>query len=51
VALPDAKVIDLYVDEEPLYLLSAILTRYERALDMRAGVLDRALTWQTRSGK
>ena len=51
VALPDAKVIDLYVDEEPLYLPSAILTRYERALDMSAGVLDRDLTWQTRSGK
>jgi alpha,alpha-trehalose phosphorylase len=51
VALPDAKVIDLYVDEEPLYLPSAILTRYKRALDMRAGVLDRDLTWQTRSGK
>jgi alpha,alpha-trehalose phosphorylase len=51
VALPDAKVIDLYVDEEPLYLPSAILTSYERALDMRAGVLDRELRWQTRSGK
>lgn len=48
---PDAKIIKLYVDDEPLYLPSASLTSYERVLDFRAGTLDRALVWETPSGK
>ncbi len=51
VNVPDAKILRLYVDDEPLLLSVADLHEYERTLDMRAGVLSRALVWQTPSGK
>ena len=47
----DSKIIRLYVDDEPLYLPTANLLRFERALDMRTGTLDRELLWETPSGK
>ncbi|MFQ5560364.1 MAG: glycoside hydrolase family 65 protein [Nitrospinota bacterium] len=49
--VPDAKIIRLYVDDEPFFLPTANLTEYERILDMKAGTLDRILTWETPSGK
>ena len=48
---PDAKVIRLYVDDEPLELSTAELLGYERALDLRTGVLSRHVVWRTPSGK
>ncbi|MBD5786234.1 glycoside hydrolase family 65 protein [Cellulosimicrobium terreum] len=51
VNVPDAKVIRLYVDDEPLLLPVADLEDYERALDLRDGVLRRELVWRTPSGK
>ncbi len=48
---PDAKVIRLYVDDEPLELSTAELVEYERALDLRTGVLSRHVVWRTSSGK
>ena len=48
---PDAKTIKLYVDDEPLFLPTAYLREFERCLDMRAGVLERNLVWETLSGK
>ncbi|GII99744.1 alpha,alpha-trehalose phosphorylase [Sediminihabitans luteus] len=48
---PDAKVIRLYVDDEPLLLSVAELLDYERALDLRDGVLRRELLWRTPGGK
>jgi alpha,alpha-trehalose phosphorylase len=48
---PDATLLKLYVDDEPLYLPKARLTRYERTLDFRDGVLRRDLNWSTPSGK
>ena len=51
VNVPDATVIKLYVDDEPLFLPTARLHEYERVLDMRAGVLTRELTWATAGGK
>lgn len=48
---PDATVIKLYVDDEPLYLPTARLTEYERCLDFRDGVLRRDLNWSAPSGK
>jgi alpha,alpha-trehalose phosphorylase len=51
VNVPDATLLKLYVDDEPLYLPKARLTRYERALDLRDGVLRRDLNWSTPSGK
>ena len=49
--VPDAKIIKLYVDDEPLFLPTANLLHYERVLDFRAGLLERSLVWQTPSGK
>ncbi len=48
---PDAKIIRLYVDDEPLELSTADLLEYERVLDLRAGVLSRNILWRTPSGK
>lgn len=48
----DGTVIRLYVDEEPFDLSTAQgrLRSYERALDMRAGVLERRVEWETPRG-
>jgi alpha,alpha-trehalose phosphorylase len=51
VNVPDATVIRLYVDDEPLFVPTARLTRYERVLDMREGTLRRELRWSTPAGK
>ena len=51
VDLPDAKIIRLYVDDEPFFLPTATLEGFERALDMRAGTLDRELVWAHSSGQ
>ncbi|WP_425464716.1 glycoside hydrolase family 65 protein [Nocardioides dongxiaopingii] len=48
---PDAKVIRLYVDDEPLELSTADLVEYERALDFRTGILSRHVVWRTPSGR
>jgi alpha,alpha-trehalose phosphorylase len=49
--VPDATVLELLVDDEPLYLPTARLRGYARVLDMRNGVLERDLTWSTAGGK
>lgn len=51
VSVTDSKIIRLYVDDEPFYLPTANLLRFERALDMKAGTLDREILWETPSGK
>ena len=48
---PDAKVIRLYVDDEPLLLTVADLHEYERRIDFRTGVYSRDVLWQTPAGK
>lgn len=48
---PDAKVMRVYVDDEPLSLDVADVREYERVLDMREGVLRRHIRWMTPSGK
>lgn len=50
VNVPDAKIIRLYVDDEPLLLSVADLIEYNRSLDMRDGVLTRDLLWRTPAG-
>lgn len=47
----DSKIIRLYVDDEPFYLPTAKLLKFERVLDMRRGTLDREVIWQLASGK
>lgn len=51
VNVPDAKVMKLYVDDEPLLLATADLQEYDRTLDFRTGVLTRDLIWRTPAGK
>ena len=47
----DARIIKLYVDDEPFVMYKADLLEYERALNMREGTLDRTVLWETPSGK
>ena len=49
--MPDGKIIRLYVDDEPFDLESAFILRYERALDMQTGTLDRQVLWETPAGR
>ncbi|WP_244932094.1 glycosyl hydrolase family 65 protein [Nocardioides sp. W7] len=51
VNVPDAKVMKIYIDDEPLTFGTADLEFYERSLDFRDGVLRRNLVWRTPSGK
>ncbi|MGN6743984.1 MAG: glycoside hydrolase family 65 protein, partial [Amnibacterium sp.] len=48
---PDAKIMRLYVDDEPLVLDVAELLSYERTLDFADGILRRELLWLTPAGK
>ncbi|MDJ1114857.1 glycoside hydrolase family 65 protein [Microbacterium dauci] len=48
---PDAKVMRVYVDDEPLSLDIADVREYERALDFRTGTFTRHVRWMTPSGK
>ncbi|MBF4574513.1 glycoside hydrolase family 65 protein [Herbiconiux sp. VKM Ac-1786] len=51
VNVPDAKVIELYVDDEPFDVATAEILRYHRRLDFNDGVLSREIEWRTSSGK
>ena len=51
VNLTDSKIIKLYVDDEPFYLPTANLIKFNRTLDMKAGTLDREIVWEMASGK
>jgi alpha,alpha-trehalose phosphorylase len=51
VNVPDAKLLKLYVDDEPLLVPTADLDSYERVLDFRNGVLTREMIWRTPAGK
>ena len=51
VNVPDAKLLKLYVDDEPLLLPTADLDTYERAVDFRNGALTRDMIWRTPAGK
>jgi alpha,alpha-trehalose phosphorylase len=51
VNVPDAKLLKLYVDDEPLLLSSADLDSYERVVDFRTGTLTRDMIWRTPAGK
>jgi alpha,alpha-trehalose phosphorylase len=51
VNVPDAKVIRLYIDDEPLLLTVADLQKYRRTVDFKDGLLRRELVWRAPSGK
>lgn len=48
--LPDATAITLYVDDEPMLLAHGRLLDHQRRLDLRRGVLERDLEWESPSG-
>lgn len=48
---PDAKLMKVYVDDEPLLLSVDDLESYERSIDFRDGVLRRDVVWLTPAGK
>lgn len=50
VNVPDATMLKLYVDDEPLLLPVARVQDYSRVLDFRDGTLTRDLVWSTPSG-
>ena len=47
---PDGTIIELYVGDSPFDLSIGELISYRRRLDMRCGVLHRAVTWRAPSG-
>jgi alpha,alpha-trehalose phosphorylase len=47
----DSKIIKLFVDDEPFWLPSAHLLKYDRRLNMKSGTLDREILWETPTGK
>jgi alpha,alpha-trehalose phosphorylase len=51
VNVPDAKLMKLYVDDEPLLLATADIREYRRELDFKNGVSSRDLIWRTPAGK
>jgi alpha,alpha-trehalose phosphorylase len=51
VNVTDSKIIKLFVDDEPFWLPTATLLKYDRRLNMRAGTLDREILWETPAGK
>ncbi len=48
---PDAKLLKLYVDDEPLLVGEADLESYERVLDFQSGRSHREIIWRTPGGK
>ena len=48
---PDAKIMRVYVDDEPISFDESEVREYTRVLDMRTGVLERSFVWETPSGK
>ena len=51
VNVPDGKIVRLYVDDEPFTMDRANLIKYERALDMKRGIYERYVLWETPAGK
>jgi len=47
----DAKIIRLYVDDEPFEVHKARLHSFRRSVDWRTGTLDREILWETLAGK
>ena len=47
----NAKIIQLYVDEEPFVIDRVQMLSFNRALNMKDGTLDREVIWETASGK
>ncbi|MBV9415284.1 MAG: beta-phosphoglucomutase family hydrolase [Solirubrobacterales bacterium] len=51
VPVPDGTIIRLFVDEDPVTCQTTEVREFERALDMRSGVLDRSVVYQLADGR
>ncbi len=51
VNVTDGKTVRLYVDDEPFELDRATLLSFRRVLDLRQGLLQREIRWETPAGK
>jgi len=49
--VPDGTIIRLFVDEDPVTCQTTEVREFERALDMRRGVLDRSVVYQLADGR
>ncbi|MEV4611400.1 glycosyl hydrolase family 65 protein [Kitasatospora sp. NPDC049258] len=49
--IPDGRLVRLMVDDEPFDLRYGRLHRHHRTLDLRTGVLERAVEWSSPSGR
>ena len=50
IALPDASVIELSINDYPLDLTSGVVHAYERMLRMKTGLLERTVRWESPDG-
>jgi alpha,alpha-trehalose phosphorylase len=50
-SVTDSKIIKLFVDDEPFWLPNAHLLSYDRRLNMKTGMLERKILWETPAGK
>jgi alpha,alpha-trehalose phosphorylase len=50
VNVTDGKILRLLVEDEPFDVHRGILTRHERLLDLRTGVLERRVDWTSQAG-
>jgi len=48
---PDGTLLKLFVDDEPFVLIQAEILSFRRAIDLRAGTLNRDVSWMTPSGR
>jgi alpha,alpha-trehalose phosphorylase len=48
---PDGTPLKLFVDDEPFVLIQAEILSFRRAIDLRAGTLNRDVSWMTPSGR
>lgn len=50
-SVTDGRIIKLFVDDEPFWLATANMLRFDRRLNMRDGTLDREVLWETPGDK
>lgn len=51
IPVANAKLVRLWLEDEPFNLATGTILAFERSLDMRSGVLQRRLTWQSPQGR
>lgn len=49
--VPNAKIIELFIEDERFDLQQGTITRYERYVDFRTGLLTRSVEWESPAGR